>query len=90
MIGLYVGLAVETKVYLDAEIYGRGKKDSREHLLAFYDQLPSADDFRNVDKSDFHEVIRRVKDQKRRKKRDLSVLHQSYVSIGPPPPKSSC
>jgi hypothetical protein len=89
MIGLYVGLAVETKVYLDAEIHGRGKKDAREHLLAFYDQLPSADDFRNVDKSDFHEVFKRVRNDKRkRKERDLSALQQSYVSIGPPPPKS--
>jgi hypothetical protein len=89
MIGLYVGLAVETKVCLDAEIHGRGKKDAREHLLAFYDQLPSADDFRNVDKSDFHEVFKRVRNDKRkRKERDLSALQQSYVSIGPPPPKS--
>ena len=58
IVGFYVGLAIETKVYLDHEPDSRA--NSRAHL-AFYDQLPSAEDFRTVDKSDFHEVFKQVR-----------------------------
>jgi hypothetical protein len=87
MIGLYVGLAVETKVHLDNGADSRA--NSRAHLLAFYDQLPSAEDYRNVDKADFYDVFKRVRNDKRKcKKRDFSALQQAYISLGPPPPKS--
>ena len=76
IVGLFFGLAIETKVYLD-----HSRANSRAHLLAFYDQLPSA----RTSGPWTNQTLRN--DKGKSKKRDFSALQSAYVSIGPPPPK---
>lgn len=80
---------MEVNRYLDTVDKGGSEADARKKLLAFYDCIPLADSFKDVDKSDFKELECRSRGQRRqRKKPDISGLERFLVS-GPPPAKAT-
>ncbi|SLM39542.1 hypothetical protein LPUS_10111 [Lasallia pustulata] len=75
MKNIYVNLAMEVKRYLNV-LESRGPEaDARKKLLAFYDCIPIANIFKDVDKSDFKELENRSRGQRRKMKQpDTSGL----------------
>ena len=79
---------MEVKRYLDTVDIGGSEADARKKLLAFYDCIPLADSFKDVDKSDFKELENRSWGQwRQRKQPDISGLERFMIS-GPPPAKA--
>lgn len=75
ILDIYVNLAMEVKRYLNV-LESRGPEaDARKKLLAFYDCIPIANIFKDVDKSDFKELENRSRGQRRKMKQpDTSGL----------------
>lgn len=83
-LAIYVNLAVETKLYVDAANEGSGEKDLREKLMKFYNCIPTAAEFAEVDKADFKELNQCFSN---RHTSNMAVMEECYVSLGPPPKK---
>lgn len=79
---IYVNLAIETKLYVDTVEINQEALDARQRLLRFYDLLLTHENFNDVDKSEFCELTKRYRnDRKKIKKKDNNMLSESYVSV---------
>lgn len=76
-VGLYVNICVQTKKWMDVKDSGEPHAVARRDLLSFYDLVPAYDDFNQVTKDDFRVPENRVKNESKRKKRDLAGLNRS-------------
>ena len=56
---IYVSLSIEVKFCVDAVNADAGSLDTRFRQLKFCDRMPTADEFREVDKKDFKELKKR-------------------------------
>lgn len=89
-LAIYTNLAIEVKLYLDAEETGIGVLDARNDLLRFYDTIPLHQNFANVDKNDFKELTHRYRnDKKKPKMKSFTMLETHFVSLGAPPSKTT-
>ena len=67
-IAFYVNLTIQTKLYFDVKKIDVDVQDARQKLFNFYDLLLTHVDFKEVDMIDFHELKKRVKNQRKSKK----------------------
>lgn len=90
ILGIYVNLAMETKQYVDVKDAEDNREEpiARKSLLAFYNFLPLLSNFAAVTRGEFHEIMERGRNEKKKRKvPDASGLKR-IVSLGvPPPPK---
>jgi len=59
VLGIYVNLAVKTKIYLNVVFSNETVADSQKKLIAFYNIMSTHPDFESVSKEDFHEIMTR-------------------------------
>lgn len=87
-LAIFVNLAIETKLYVDANKAGFEALGARQKLVKFYNQIPTAEQIDEVEKSDFKELKQRFRNQRSAKTDDNNALMQEcFVSHGPLPKK---
>lgn len=83
---VYFNICCELLAYMQVKNDKTKVDYARKGLLEFWDNLPTAEQFINVDRSQFKEVQARTKGQRRLKKiPDRSSMHR-FRSLGSPPP----
>ncbi len=75
---------------MDAKTADVGKSDARTLLVGFYNRLPQAEEFSDVDKGDFFELTNRFRNQRQRHPDEAAEedFPSRFHSMGPPPRKA--
>ena len=89
ILDIYINLAMKVKRYLDVVKSGGSEADARKKLLAFYNCIPLADIFQDVDKSDFKELESWSCSQQRKRKQPNTSGLTRFISFSAPPAKAS-
>src|SRR4029077_11078897 len=77
-------MAIEARKHINAG----STKDSRAKLLDFYDAVALAEDHDDVDISDFQLLSPKFRNERAKKKRDLTTATAAFKPVGPKPKKT--
>ncbi|KAN0068231.1 hypothetical protein V8E54_013801 [Elaphomyces granulatus] len=80
----YANICTQVKIATDTE---NVLPHAHQRLLEFYDELPLAKEYYDVERCDFAELTERYRGQKGSKRKPAHCLAEMYQAIGPPPSK---
>lgn len=73
---IYINIIIHVKLFMNVKNISE-EENERIKLLQFYDLLLTHSDFKNIDKNDFYEVQKKIKNQRRQRKMlNVKLLEQ--------------
>lgn len=59
--------------------------DAKKKYITFYNLLPTREEFDNVDIGQFYEIRERLRNERPKRKPDMSILEDQFQRLSPPP-----